>query len=242
MNIGVVIPCYREDLTIARLVGALRALLPSAWIVVVDDSPDDATGAAVSSVADARVQYVHRTEKGGRGSAVLVGLRFLVEQEDIDTFIEMDADFSHDPGEIPRLASTLKERGADLVIGSRYIAQSEIHQWPVGRHVFSACSNWLARKVLEVPVADYTNGFRCYSRRAADLVSKECGRYGKGFISLSETLVNLHFRGFTIVEVPTRFVNRVRGESSLTKEEVTNALRGLWMVAGLKRTLQSRTR
>jgi dolichol-phosphate mannosyltransferase len=248
---GVVVPCYREAETIGRLVDALQRLPTCARIVIVDDSPDDQTERAVSrylrgeagpvsavgpsSPAVGRVTYIHRTRKDGRGSAVLAGLEVLATDETLTAFIEMDADYSHDPAEIAGLVATLGR--ADMVIASRYLPASEIVGWPIGRHVFSAASNRLARRVLGIPLADYTNGFRCYCRRAADIVRRECGHAGRGFISLSETLVNLHCRGLRIVEVPTRFVNRQRGESSLSRREVMSAAIGLVQVARLKRRL-----
>jgi dolichol-phosphate mannosyltransferase len=149
----------------------------------------------------------------------------------------MDADFSHPPQQIPELVRFAEERDADLVIASRYLPESRISNWPLSRRIFSRLSNFLARRVLSVPVRDYTNGFRCYSRRATELIVATCGSRGSGFIALSEILVSIYYRGMRVVETPTHFVNRVRGQSSLNRREIANALHGLFKIYGLKREL-----
>ena len=210
-------------------------------IVVVDDSPDQSTVDAVVAVGSPNVSAIHRAGKGGRGSAVLEGVKRLRELG-CTRVIEMDADFSHPPTQIPELLEAADRRGLDLLIASRYLGGSRIENWPVTRRVFSRCSNWLARATLRVPVRDYTNGYRVYSARAADLIVQECGRLGKGFISLSEILVNLYYRNMKVGEVPTRFVNRVRGESSVSVQEIEHAVVGLFKIWGLKRKLHASRR
>lgn len=124
-----------------------------------------------------------------------------------------------------------------MIIASRYLPESRIVNWPLSRRVFSRAANILARSVLGVPIHDYTNGYRVYSRAAAEMIDRTCGRLGKGFIPLSEVLVNLYYGGFRIAEVPSLFVNRSRGESSVTFWEIRNALVGLFKIYGLKREL-----
>jgi len=147
---------------------------------------------------------------------------------------EMDADISHPPEQLPYLLEEARTEESDLLIASRYLPTSKIHNWPVSRRIFSRCANLLARFVLRIPITDYTNGFRVYSRRAAELVIETSGRYGDGFIALSETLVNLHYRGYKICERSTIFSNRLRGESSVTYKELARALLGLIKIFGLK--------
>ncbi|MDB6059760.1 MAG: polyprenol monophosphomannose synthase, partial [Verrucomicrobiales bacterium] len=178
-----------------------------------------------------------RTSKGGRGSAVLEGLRQLTALG-CSQFVEIDADFSHPPSQLPSLLKEARERNLDMLVASRYLPQSAIKNWPLSRRVFSKCSNILARIVLGVPIADYTNGYRVYSSAAVRIVNETCGRHGKGFISLSEILVNLYFRGLRVGETPTIFVNRARGESSVNSQEIKNALVGLFRIYSLKRQLQ----
>lgn len=234
--IGIAIPTFREAGNIAALIAELRALFPAAHIVVVDDSPDLDTAHAVEPLRGPSVELIHRDRKDGRGSAVLVALRRCLETG-CDTVVEMDADFSHAPGELPALIEALSSRDADMIIASRYLPGGRIVNWPLSRRIFSKAANVLARRLLGVPVHDYTAGYRVYSRRAAETIGTTCGKIGKGFIPLSEILVNLYYRGFRIVEVPSVFIDRARGQSSFSMSEVANALSGLFRIYGLKRSL-----
>lgn len=236
-RIGIVIPSYKEAANIAALIEAVHAQLPGAAVLVVDDSPGLETVDAIRPLVGPLVDVIHRDRKDGRGSAVLAGLRRLL-QSGCDTIVEMDADFSHAPGELPALVAALERTGSDMVIGSRYLDQSRIVNWPRSRRLFSRFANFVARTLLRVPIRDYTNGYRVYSRRAAEVVSQTCGKLGRGFIPLSEILVNLHYRGFRIAEVPSVFVNRARGESSVSAREIRDAAVGVLRIYGLKRRLQ----
>lgn len=222
--LGVAIPTYREHDNIAALLAAVAKAAPGARIVVVDDSPDSRTVEA--ALRGGLAEVVARGAKGGRGSAAREGLRRLLEAG-CDALVELDADFSHPPEQIPALVGEARERGLDLLIASRYLPASRIENWPAARLAFSKAANLAARCLLRVPVRDYTNGFRCYSRRAAQLIVDECGRRGEGFIALSESLVRLRRAGLSIGETPTVFVNRRRGESSLSAAEIAEAARGL---------------
>lgn len=236
MKIGIVIPSYNEHECIAQLIGEIRKFVPDAEIVVVDDSPSEMTADALKPVLSASTHLIRRKTKGGRGTAVIDGVKFLLERG-VERVVEMDADFSHPPSQIPELVKKAADEGLDLLIASRYLPESRIRNWPLSRTVFSFCSNKLARAVLSVPICDYTNGFRCYSRRAAELIAASCGRLGTGFIALSEILVNLYYRGYKIGETPTIFVNRIRGESSMNSKEIKNAVSGLIRIHGLKKEL-----
>lgn len=236
---GIVIPTFREAENIAQLVAQLRDVASDARIVVVDDSPDLETVNAVTPMAGPTLEIVHRGGKGGRGSAVLEGMRTLVARG-VDVVIEMDADHSHPPSELPRLLDEFQRQRLDLLIASRYLKDSRIENWPITRRIFSRAANTLARTTLGVPVHDYTNGYRLYSRRAAELVVAECGKSGSGFIALSEILVTLHYHGLRIGELPTVFVNRARGDSSLNAHEILSAAVGLWSTIRLRRRLEHR--
>jgi dolichol-phosphate mannosyltransferase len=225
-SVGIVIPTYNEAENIARLIGDILARAPEARVIVVDDSIDLATAQAVEGLASPRVTVVHRALKSGRGSAVLEGIARLL-QDNCAYIIEMDADYSHEPSELVELLREADRRGLDLLIASRYLPQSEIRNWPIVRRVFSKTVNTLTRTILKVPIVDYTNGYRVYSRRAAEVVRDTCGRTGKGFIALSESLVHLYYRGFQVGEKPTIFVNRARGESSVNVRELADACGGL---------------
>jgi dolichol-phosphate mannosyltransferase len=237
-RLGAVVPTFNEAQNIAGLLSALLGLVPDAAIVVVDDSPDDSTVTAVTRLAAPNVEVIHREGKGGRGSAVLAGMRRLLTG-DTATIVEMDADHSHAPQELPGLLQQAREEQLDLLIASRYLPDSRIERWPISRRILSRTANRLARTVLGVPVHDYTNGYRIYSRRAAELVTARCGRAGSGFIALSEILVAVHHGGMRIGERPTVFVNRARGESSLGARELASAAVGLWRTFLLRRRLES---
>jgi dolichol-phosphate mannosyltransferase len=236
--IGVVIPAYNEEKNIADLVARLRTVLerePQPYrICVVDDSPNTATESAVFGLS---ILYVHRSVRGGRGSAVIEGMKALL-REGCDVVVEMDADFSHNPDEVPSLLRKQESEKHDLLIASRYLPQSRIEKWPTSRRILCRSANLLAKTLLRVPVSDYTNGFRVYSRRAVEMIVRDCGRIGKGFIPLSEILVQTYYRGFSVGETSTVFVNRVRGESSLNHNEIINAFFGLWKIYMLKQRIQ----
>lgn len=241
--IGVVIPAYNEEKNIVELANRIHSILAQQGedhrICVVDDSPTNATETLMTAVPFAA--YIHRKVRDGRGSAVIDGLRTLLAQP-CDTFVEMDADFSHDPSELPRLIQKKHAERLDLLIASRYLQESRIEHWPRSRRLFSRCANTMAKTLLRVPVSDYTNGFRVYSRDAVEMIVRECGRIGKGFIPLSEILVQAYYRGYAVGEAPTVFVNRLRGESSLNFKEISNAFFGIWKIYALKQSLTHRHR
>ena len=233
---GVVIPSFKEKDNIQALIQEIIKFVPNSEIVVVDDSPDQETVSAVKALKLSNVSVIHRTTKGGRGSAVLEGIKSLL-QKDCQAIVELDADFSHPPSQIPELLAHRDKENIDLLIASRYLSQSSIRNWPLTRRIFSKLSNLLARSMLRVPISDYTNGFRVYSHPAAKVIVETCGKLGKGFISLSEILVNTYYRGMKVSEVPTVFTNRLRGESSVSSTEIKNAIVGLIKIFYLKRRL-----
>lgn len=235
-RVGIVIPTFKEADNIANLIGAIRKELPNVEIVVVDDSPDEATKQAVEKLNEPATSVIHRTAKGGRGSAVLEGLRILLEK-DCQRLAEMDADFSHPPSQLPALIKEAADRNLDLLVASRYLPSSRIENWPLSRRMFSIASNHLARFLLRVPICDYTNGYRIYSRRAGETIVGNCGKLGTGFIALSEILVNVYYSGLKVGETPTIFTNRLRGESSVNYHEIKNAFFGLWKIYLLKKRL-----
>jgi dolichol-phosphate mannosyltransferase len=237
-ELGVVIPSYLEGANITKLITAVGQFCPGAKIVVVDDSPNTETVDAVKAMKLSHVHTIHRKEKGGRGSAVIEGIQWVLNQG-CSWVIEMDADFSHPPSQLPELLAEAKSKRLDLLIGSRYLPTSKIDNWPISRRIFSKCANTLSRVLLQVPIHDYTNGYRVYSKAAAQLVLATCGKLGKGFIALSEILVNVYYRGYAVGEVPTNFTNRIRGQSSLNSSEITNAFLGLFKILKLKLELVS---
>ena len=233
INIGIIIPTYNEEENIGKLVESIKSFVPNSEIFIVDDSINDLSKRILENKSF--VHYFRRGQKLGRGTAVIFGLNEALKNKSIDTFIEMDADFSHNPNELKEKIEYFKKHKIDMLIASRYTKSSKIMNWSVFRRVFSLLSNFLAILLLKIPCTDYTNGFRFYSKRAAMKVVSECGKIGGGFIVLSEILVVMHSNNFKIDELSTIFVNRKRGESSVSLKLIISSLLGLIKLYFLKK-------
>jgi dolichol-phosphate mannosyltransferase len=240
-RVGIVIPTFKESQNIASLITEIHRVMPQASLFIIDDSPDNETVDAAKAAGHPDIEIVHRARKDGRGSAALLGLRRALARN-CDTVVEMDSDFSHAPSELPTLLDTAAATGTDVLIASRYRPDSRIVNWPFSRRVFSRFANLLARALLHIPIRDYTNGYRVYSRAAAEMIAATCGRIGQGFIPLSEILVNVHYRGLTVREASSVFVNRSRGVSSVTRTEIMDAAVGIAKIYLLKRQLVRKAR
>lgn len=234
-NVGIIIPAYNEEENIGNLVESIKSYIPNSEIFVVDDSLDDLSKKNLENKN--LVHYFNRGQKLGRGTAVIFGLEKALKKEFIDIFIEMDADFSHDPKELKEKIEYFKQHKLDMLIASRYTKKSKIINWNIFRRIFSLLSNFLARLFLKIPCTDYTNGFRFYSKRAAEKVVKNCGKIGGGFIVLSEILLVMYSNNFKIDELSTVFVNRKRGESSVSLKLIISSLFGLIKLYFLKKKL-----
>ena len=224
-NIVIIIPAYNESKNIKNLLKKIRQSIKS-QIIVVDDSTNNLTKNILKKIKT-NILYIKRNKKLGRGSAVLEGLKNALKKRDVRIFIEMDADLSHPPSELRRNIKFFNENNLDLLIGSRYLEESQIINWPVSRRIFSKLANCLARFLLKIPCSDYTNGYRIYSRRAAKKIVEKCGKIGDGFIILSEILLVLYKNKFKIAEIKTKFVNRSRGESSANLRLIIASFIGL---------------
>lgn len=231
----IVIPTYNEKKNIKILIIKILKIFNNIEIIIVDDSPDQEIKKILSEFNT--VIYIRREKKLGRGSAVLKGMNYALEKNDFTHLIEMDADLSHNPEEIEKNLNFISENNIDLLISSRYLKESKIINWPLKRKVLSFFANLLAKFFLKVPVKDYTNGFRVYSKDAVKHVVKECGQVGDGFIILSEILVQLYYNNFKVSERPTIFVDRVMGNSNVTLKEILNSLFGLLKVFSIKSKL-----
>ena len=223
-KIVIIIPTYNEKENIFKLTKEILRIIPRSTIYIVDDTKHFNLK---NQFKDKRIKYFLRKNKKGRGSAVLYGLKKSLRHKSNNIFVEMDADFSHDPKELKKKIEFFIKNNLDLLISSRYLENSKIINWPIQRLVFSKLSNKLAQFLLDVGVTDYTNGFRIYSNKAASHVVNSCGKIGSGFIVLSETLVQLHINNFKIRDIKTRMVNRVTGKSSVNLRLVFDSLYGL---------------
>ena len=148
----------------------------------------------------------------------------------------MDADFSHNPSELKKNISYFFNNSLDLLICSRYIKGSKIINWPLSRKILSKLSNILAKILIGAPVHDYTNGFRFYSRPAAQTIITKCNNTGGGFIILSEIILVLWKKNFKISEINTIFKNRIRGESSVNIRLIVESLIGLFKLYLIKKS------
>ena len=235
MNVAIIIPAYNEKDNILKLVVDISKRFSEIQILIVDDSLDDYISNKIKDLQN--VKNIYRGRILGRGSAVLEGLKYMARNSNIDVFVEMDADYSHDPLELQKNLILYKENNYDLLISSRYLKDSKIINWPFSRRIFSFLANKLARVLLSVPISDYTNGYRIYSRSAVKHITQNCGRIGDGFIILSEILVELYFNNFKIGETKSTFVNRIRGESSVNFNEIYKSLIGLFKIYKLKKKI-----
>ena len=225
-NIGIVIPTFNEENNIERLVKKIKSKFKDSLIIIVDDSHHKKTWHLIRK-KKLRVNYIHRGKKLGRGSAVIFGLKKLIKNKKIKVFVEMDADFSHDPDELPRNINFFYKNSLDLLIGSRYLKKSKIINWSLRRRIFSILANYLARNLLKIQIYDFTNGYRIYSKRSVKKIIRNCGKIGGGFIVLSEILVELYINNLKISEIKSTFIDRKRGESSISLKLILVSLFGL---------------
>ena len=225
MSIAIIIPAFKESDNIEKLIFSILKILKDPIIVIVDDSPDKEIQEKIKNFNN--IRYIYRGKKMGRGSAVIEGMKNLINEKEISKIIEMDADLSHDPSEINNNLKIFEKDNLDLLISSRYLKDSRIINWNLSRKIFSLLANRFAKFVLKIPITDYTNGFRIYSRNSIKHIVLNCGKIGGGFIILSEILVELYFNNFKVKEAPSVFKNRIRGESSVTLRLILNSFFGL---------------
>ncbi len=232
-NVAIIIPTYNEKKNIFKLTKKILKIIPKANIYIIDDTKNCNLK---KNFSDKRIHYYLRKNKKGRGSAVLFGLRKSLKNNKNQIFIEMDADFSHDPDELKIKINYFLNKKLDLLVSSRYLKKSKIYNWSMSRLVFSRLSNFLAKILLNIGVSDYTNGFRVYSRRSVNLITKKCGNIGDGFIVLSEILLIINIKKYKIGEISTIFVNRKRGESSVNLNLIIQSLAGLIKLYYIKKS------
>ncbi|WP_438294895.1 polyprenol monophosphomannose synthase [Streptomyces sp. HUAS TT7] len=218
----VIIPTYNEAENIKPIVARVRAAVPEAHILVADDNSPDGTGKFADEIAaeDDQVHVLHRKGKEGLGAAYLAGFRWGIEH-DYGVLVEMDADGSHQPEELPRLLTALK--GADLVLGSRWVPGGRIVNWPKYREFISRGGSTYSRLLLGVPIRDVTGGYRAFRRETLEgLGLDEVASAGYCFqVDLARRAVGA---GFHVVEVPITFVERERGDSKMSNDILVEAL------------------
>lgn len=223
MNPGiVVIPTYNEAANIELIVDRVRGSVPALDVLVVDDGSPDGTGEIADKIAthDQQVQVLHRAAKAGLGAAYLAGFAWALDRG-YDVIIEMDADGSHLPEQLPRLLDALAD--ADLVLGARWVAGGRVVNWPKRRELLSRGGNAYARLALGLQVHDATGGFRAFRRETLEGIDLPSVR-SQGYCFQVDLARRAVEGGFRVVEVPITFVERVYGESKMTGPIVREAL------------------
>jgi dolichol-phosphate mannosyltransferase len=215
MRILMVVPTYDEVDNLEPLVRRLRAAVPEAELLVVDDSSPDGTGELADRLAaeDDHVHVLHRAAKGGLGAAYRVGFAWALAR-DYDVIGEMDADGSHQPEQLPTLLAAI-EAGADLALGSRYVPGGSVVNWPVHRLALSRGGNRYVRTLLGIQVRDATSGYRLYRREALAKLDLDSVR-STGYVFQTDLVARVLNAGLVVHEVPIEFVERVRGESKMS--------------------------
>jgi dolichol-phosphate mannosyltransferase len=223
LRVLVVVPTYNERDNLPLIVGRVRAAVPTAHLLVADDASPDGTGQLADHLAanDPNVHVLHRPGKAGLGAAYLDGFDW-GGKHGFDVLVEMDADGSHQPEQLPSLLERIEE-GADVVLGSRYVPGGEVQNWPRHREMLSRGGNFYTRILLGIPLRDATGGYRAYRTTALEkLTLADVESQGYCFqVDLARRAVRA---GLRVEEVPITFVERVLGSSKMSQAIVVEAL------------------
>ncbi len=234
----VVIPTYNERDTLGGVIERITETVPEVHVLVVDDGSPDGTGALADDLAadDERVHVLHRTEKAGLGAAYIAGFRWGLARH-YATIVEMDADGSHAPEDLPRVLAALAN--ADLVLGSRYVPGGRVVNWPKRRQLLSRGGNLYSRLALGVSIRDITAGFRAYRASVLEKLPLD-DVASQGYCFQIELAWRAVRSGFTVAEVPITFTERELGQSKMSKDIVLEAVLqvGRW---GLRRRREQLT-
>jgi dolichol-phosphate mannosyltransferase len=225
----VCLPTYNEAENVVPMVEAILAAAP-VEVLVIDDGSPDGTGELADELARELpwLDVLHRTKKEGIGRAYLAGFTRVLES-DASFVLEMDCDFSHDPADVPRLIAACED-GADLALGSRWVAGGGTVNWGLLRRLISRGGSLYARIVLGVGIHDLTGGFKCYRRRVLETIDLDAIE-SKGYAFQIETTYRTLRAGFRVEEIPIHFVDREEGGSKMSKAIV---LEGMWKVPALR--------
>jgi dolichol-phosphate mannosyltransferase len=221
-RVAVLIPTYNERDNLPGIVARVRASVPAADVFVLDDGSPDGTGQVADDLAaaDPQVHVVHRTSKEGLGKAYLAGFAIVLERG-YDAAVEMDADGSHLPEQLPSLLAALP--GADVVIGARWVKGGEVRNWPARRKVLSVGANLYTKVLLGMSVNDATAGYRVYRSSALRTMGLQ-GVESQGYCFQIDLTLRAIRAGLTVVEVPITFVEREVGVSKMGRDIVREAL------------------
>ena len=222
----VIIPTYNEGDNIAKLVPKVLNQAPNLDVLVVDDNSPDGTAGFVRDLMDnnGRVHLIERPAKMGLGTAYVAGFRFAIKNS-YDYVFEMDADFSHNPKEIPNFLKKIENY--DLVIGSRYMQGVRVLNWPMQRLLLSYSANVYTRIITGLPLHDATGGFKCYRRKVLEAIDLDKIK-SNGYAFQIEMSFKAWKKGFRLLEIPIVFLDRRSGDSKMSKNIIYEAAFMLW--------------
>lgn len=224
----VIIPTYNERENIENIIRAVFGLEHGFHILVVEDGSPDGTANIVRELQKEfpkRLHMIERSGKLGLGTAYIAGFKWALERE-YEYIFEMDADFSHNPNDLPRLYAACHDGGNDVSIGSRYVSGVNVVNWPMGRVLMSYFASKYVRLITGLPIHDTTAGFVCYRRRVLQTLDLDCIRF-KGYAFQIEMKFTAYKYGFRIKEVPVIFINRELGTSKMNSSIFGEAMFGV---------------
>ena len=224
----VIIPTYNERENIENIIRAVFALEKVFHILIIEDGSPDGTANIVKTLQQEfpeRLFMIERKGKLGLGTAYIVGFKWSLEHN-YEYIFEMDADFSHNPADLPRLYKACAEEGADVSIGSRYVSGVNVVNWPMGRVLMSYFASKYVRLITGLPIHDTTAGFKCYRREVLQTIDLDGIRF-KGYAFQIEMKFTAYKCGFKIVEVPVIFINRELGTSIMNSSIFGEAVFGV---------------
>ena len=221
-----VTPTYNERRNIGELVETIFGIDPDYHVLVVDDNSPDGTGDYVESLQRTypNLHLLRRNGKLGLGTAYCEGFKYAL-QEDFDVIVQMDADMSHNPEDIPRMVELLPD--FDLVLGSRYCDGVNVVRWPISRLILSYGANKYTQLVTGLPTKDSTGGFKCWSRKALDAIDLDSVK-SQGYSFQIEMTFRAWHKGFRVKEIPIIFIDRTIGESKMTRSIMFEAAVMIW--------------
>jgi dolichol-phosphate mannosyltransferase len=231
-RVVVIIPTYNERDNLRYIAQRVRSAMPDADVLVVDDNSPDGTGQAADELAaaDDQIRVLHRPVKAGLGAAYIAAFQWALDQG-YDAMVEMDADGSHQPEELPKLLAALDD--ADVVLGSRYVPGGRVLNWPKSRQLLSRGGNTYTRLMLRIPLHDATGGYRVYRATTLRKVGLEDVE-SQGYCFQIDLTMRAIKAGLKVAEVPITFIERTRGASKMSNAVVREALWRVtqWGVSG----------
>jgi len=226
MKILIIIPTYNELENLPKLLPEVLSKDENINVLIVDDNSPDGTAGFVENQMknNNRIHLIKRPSKQGLGTAYIAGFKYAL-QNNFQIIFEMDADFSHDPKEIPRFLDEVKN--SDVVLGSRYINGVNVINWPLRRLLLSSFANLYTRIITGLPVHDATGGYKCFNRKVLEAIDLDRVK-SNGYAFQIEMTFKAWKKGFKVKEIPIIFVDRVKGKSKMSKKIVREAVTMVW--------------